>query len=1441
MHAVPAATIRPRRSRLLSALLLLALVAGYLAVLPGASPSAASPAGSIPGGLADFEDGAPPGFFVFSGGASSVATTPMTVADDAEDARPGQVGDNGVLEVQYDVGDFGGFGQSFEEDGPQRWVATEGFRLWFNGSASGATYTVELSGARSDPATDTSTRYNATVVDDIDGWALIELPWDAFALSTGFQPGGAPLDEDLTLDEIWAWAIVLPGGSGTFLLDDVGLLLPRADDMEHATLDPGTDPDGIKLGFETFSDGSPVAIALESTPPAPILPHLGDDNQVLRMTQNVGSFAGFAHRFTTDGSTWDPQDWSANAAFGFWFHGDGAGTTVFIDILGARNPGSTTDDAQRWTVDFRDDTPGWSFRSWDFSELGFKNINNGAPAGNVFEPSVVYGWAVGTLATGQERTYYVDDLVLLGDGGERPLFITLASANVRVPEGDTARVPVRVSRPLREGEGPLTVDYATEAGSAIPGITYDDTAGSLTFVEDGPTELAFEVTTYDDTKRNHDRTIITRLSGNELLVGAQGRITVLDDEVADPTLLDDVEQTEYEFDPIDAELSRIVLERDDERARPDQDRFEGVLEVAVDDVSVATAAATTGSIDPDQVSIRGACQNRGNGVVQVIIRGSEALPISSIDHTTIRVGDARETHTDPRSGEPRLRVQDVDRDGYDDLIVHVRMRETGLTCATLAGGVTATVEDPTPAALGGVARSWPDARDLSGAEGISFWFEGSGSGEGHTFRLRDNAAPDPGPDGWELIWSDEFDQPAGTPPNPANWTPEIGDGTVNQIPGWGNDELQYYTDDPKNVRHDGEGNLVIEVHEVEDPRPDEGLQCYYGPCEYTSARLLTWHKQEFQYGRMEARVNVPEGAGYWPAFWALGTDIDEVPWPRAGEIDIMEFVGREPFEVFGTIHGPGYAGGQSFGNTFTTEEPVPGVFHTYAVEWSPEEIIWEFNDIRYHEAIPADVAPNEWVFEKPFFLLLNVAIGGNFGGPVGPDTVFPQQTLIDYVRVYGAPDTAERFETTFVDEVAGWQRVTIPFTDLVRSADQPEGAPDDGLTLTGARGYEVLAPSGSTFRIDDVRLELQVDTAVTSTADSGVGSLRSALAATAAGGTITIDPALAGETVELASPLTAARSVTIDASEAPGFTLDAGGSSRVLEVGGAADVTLLGGIITGGSHGLQGGAVRVAGALTLEDVTVVGNRTTGGDDFNHGGGAIYVTDGGRLEVVRSTLADNTSGWTGGAVWAGFDSEVTIVDSEVTGNTAADVAGALRTLGTLDVTGSTFTGNRASGWHGGALFVTDGIATVRGSTFDGNPGATEANTSLFVGTFTDASASLVLGGNTARNAGGEVCFLAPFGSGAVSIVSEGGNTFGDATCNPGPDDVVEPGVQQPPRSGRCTSGPTGDQARVDAGGGLRWSRGMAGHLASPLTDRSRSAPTPRPQLGARRNVPGRTTR
>jgi beta-glucanase (GH16 family) len=249
-----------------------------------------------------------------------------------------------------------------------------------------------------------------------------------------------------------------------------------------------------------------------------------------------------------------------------------------------------------------------------------------------------------------------------------------------------------------------------------------------------------------------------------------------------------------------------------------------------------------------------------------------------------------------------------------------------------------------------------------------------------------------------LVWSDEFDEPAGTPPNPERWRHNLGDGTAESIPGWGNNELEFYTDDPANASTDGNGNLVIRA------RAAKGLDCYYGPCRYTSARLLTEGLVTVQYGRVEARLQVPVGAGLWPAFWALGTNIGQVGWPNSGEIDIMEYVGRQPNRLYGTIHGPGYSGSTNFGKTIDLDEPVADAFHVFAIDWQPGLIVWTLDGAEYHRATPADVAPNAWAFDQEFFLLLNLAVGGNLGGPVDPATVFPAEYRIDYVRVYAAPD-----------------------------------------------------------------------------------------------------------------------------------------------------------------------------------------------------------------------------------------------------------------------------------------------------------------------------------------------------------------------------------------------------------------------------------------------------
>jgi beta-glucanase (GH16 family) len=252
-----------------------------------------------------------------------------------------------------------------------------------------------------------------------------------------------------------------------------------------------------------------------------------------------------------------------------------------------------------------------------------------------------------------------------------------------------------------------------------------------------------------------------------------------------------------------------------------------------------------------------------------------------------------------------------------------------------------------------------------------------------------------GPVTWTLAWSDEFDGPAGAPPDPATWGYDLGDGSVVGLVGWGNNELQSYTASPANAATDGEGHLVIPVL-----RADGSERCYYGPCEYTSARLLTRDLREFEYGRIEARIKVPEAPGLWPAFWMLGNDIEQVGWPESGEIDIMEFVGRRPDEVLGTIHGPGYSGSSGFTGAVDLGGPVAEDFHTFAIDWRPGSITWRLDGEVFHEAGPDDVAPNRWVFDHPFFLILNVAVGGNLGGPVAADVALPQSMIVDYVRLY---------------------------------------------------------------------------------------------------------------------------------------------------------------------------------------------------------------------------------------------------------------------------------------------------------------------------------------------------------------------------------------------------------------------------------------------------------
>ena len=241
----------------------------------------------------------------------------------------------------------------------------------------------------------------------------------------------------------------------------------------------------------------------------------------------------------------------------------------------------------------------------------------------------------------------------------------------------------------------------------------------------------------------------------------------------------------------------------------------------------------------------------------------------------------------------------------------------------------------------------------------------------------------PAPAGWQLAWADEFD---GTSVDSSKWTFDIGNGAG----GWGNNELQYYTSSPTNVFVTNGFLNIVAVKEVSK---------YLG-FDYTSARLKTQGKASWTYGRMEARIKVPRTQGLWPAFWMLGTNIPSVGWPTCGEIDIMEHIGREPKKVYGTIHGPGYSGGGGVSGSYTFVPDVADDFRVFVVEWQTNVIRWYVDGILYFTATPANIGGNTWVFNQPQFFLLNVAVGGAWPGNPDGTTIFPQQMLVDYVRVY---------------------------------------------------------------------------------------------------------------------------------------------------------------------------------------------------------------------------------------------------------------------------------------------------------------------------------------------------------------------------------------------------------------------------------------------------------
>jgi len=1017
----------------------------------------------------DFGSGIPAGFVGFADswdGTGSATTLAMVTATSQLPVVPGTAG-NVVVSVTANVATSGGWGGgpgyagvSHDFSPFQDWSNYDGFSFWFKGSNTAQDLRIELKSNGTGPGV--STRFVYTFTDNFTTWQYFNIPWASFDKRVDFNPGGA-LGDSIVLSKMWGYSVLLPAGyNGTFNADNfaasgrapqtnltadftssaysvnqggtanitvtlsavsavtvtvdysttngtaiagtdyltasgtltftpgittasfsvstigtavygpnktIGLGLGNANNAVvgalhnpatltivndnpppdtkvienfEAGLPSGKDLFNNPIGFGTWgSTNGNVAITTTSgmTYTGGSLP-----NTVLKVTSNIESWGGFTDAFK-DGNDWGKQDWSRYDGVRFWFYGTNSGKLIQIEIFDNRQLENLGDSAERWYQRFTDDFSGWKQISLPFAQ--FQRRSDYQPGGapnDGLNLTDVSGLAFNMPSVASTTLYYVDQIEIYGDLSQHPATtrLSFSAYGYGAIEGDVVTAKLVLNH---AAAAPVTVTYVITPETATP--TYDFTgslSGTVVFAT-GETSKTVTLQTVDDHQvEPREQLAIAITSATGAPIGYVGRslLVIIDNDVADPKMLDD---------------------------------FESGVPVPLDAYGNVTVITQT-----------------------VLSTSPIAVPGQDPINTVLSV----------------------------------------------------TYDLPT-GAIGGFTRKFETPQDLSQSEGLSFWYYGSGSGKTMTVTLLDNGQPDPGPTNWTLAWSDEFSGTNGAAPNPANWSYDTGGA------GWGNNEWEYYTDSRDNSALDGNGNLVITAMTNTNP----ALTCASlsnAPCYATSARLLTAGKQEFTHGRVEARIQIPKGQGIWPAFWMLGNDIFTTnPWPASGEIDIMENIGKpsEQSTLYGTIHGPGYSGGSGIGSgPYVVTSTLADDFLVFAIEWEPTRIRWFVDGTNYFTATDTMIpAGTNWVFNHPFFILLNVAVGGNWPGYPDGTTVFPQQMKLDYVRVYQAPDTAERFETTFVDNTVGWRKVILPFSTFKRSATQPVNAPNNGLTLTAAQGY----------------------------------------------------------------------------------------------------------------------------------------------------------------------------------------------------------------------------------------------------------------------------------------------------------------------------------------------------------------------------------------------------
>ncbi|MDE2854748.1 MAG: family 16 glycosylhydrolase [Chloroflexota bacterium] len=827
-----------------------------------------------------------------------------------------------VLQINYDIGAWGGFTHAFTDG--ENWISADwrsynALRFWLHGSNTGAAVQVEIFDNRNPNIPgDSAERWYYRIADDYEGWREFTIEFRSFQRRSDWQPGGAP-DDGLGLDQVSGLAFGFPAGVGaqTAYLDDVHLVTLDVqplmlDDFEMDALFIGADADGNDIGYVTWGDtAGNVELSLFTAQRG------GQASSALNINFDIAAWGGFTHVFN-DGEDWTGMDWRDYNAISFAFLGNNTGGVIQLEIFDNRNPELAGDSAERWFYRFADDAYGWRLLEIPFAD--FQRRSDWQPAGALDDGlglDEVSGYAFGLPAGIGSAFAIIDDVqlvVLQGIASPAPAEERNAEAAPAelppVPLNEALLAPMPAAEPVMVADYESGLQYVSQAdGAAIGFVPWGDSTANAVI---GASQIMpYTGLAIPGASAPNQ---IMRIDYN---IGAWGGFTHAFSDGGSWQSMDWTGHNALQFWLYGNDTGRVVqVEIFDNRGLDSgADSAERFYYHLLDDYE---------------------------GWRQFTI------PFAFFQ---------RRADWQP-GGAPD--------DGFNlDAVWGYAFgfpAGAGAQTAYLDALMIVVVDDPSLVQING--DDAPTEIDIDESIG---WDSRE----------------------WELLWSDEFDAAAGAPINGESWTCEVGGH------GWGNNELEYYTDRVENAAHDGAGNLVITAREETLP----GSSCHYGQCLYTSARCITQDKVEFTYGRVEARINIPNGQGIWPAFWMLGANFPEIGWPLSGEIDILENVGEKNV-VYGALHGPGYSGAGNIGHVYRADVNFDEGFHVYAIDWDENVIRWYVDGELVNLTSAKDLEGASWVYDHDFFLLMNVAVGGNWPGNPDETTEFPQEMFVDYVRVY---------------------------------------------------------------------------------------------------------------------------------------------------------------------------------------------------------------------------------------------------------------------------------------------------------------------------------------------------------------------------------------------------------------------------------------------------------